>query len=230
MNDTQASQATTKITMAAAILVLTVCTSLALCENAQAMAIEKMNLENAKGSCKVTTSLGFNWGSDEITNAFGIYTPAGTLATKPITKVKSTNPKVVKAQAENHHLSLTFKKVGKATVSYKYKGKTHNVTFTVYKYQNPLKSFTIGSKQFASKFEKGAIGLCGPCYGGKVRVTPAKNWKLTKIQALSNSIRTISNGATIAKTDEPLVLLTLKNKKTNVVQRVTLSMGMDYWG
>lgn len=197
---------------------------------AQAISLDKLTLDNATGTCKVTTSLGQNWGSDQTTDTFTLFSKNYSFNTTP-KKVKSSNKSVVAiADYDGGYIDLTFKKAGTANVTYTWKGKAHKVKFIVYKYTNPVATFNVGSKKFASKLKKSAIAYYDPFLGGKVQVKAKKGWTLKKLQTIGDSQKTIKNGAKIKKGKVSLIVATLQNKKTKVMQTVTVNVGAAYGG
>ena len=206
---------------------------------AGATSLNKLTLENAKGTCKVTTSLGQNWGDDTdySLNESGVYSSSGSTST--VTNLKSSKPSVVAATLdwdgsgpEGNAIMLTFKKAGTAKVSYTWKGKKHTVKFVVKKYTNPLKLFKIGSKKFTAKFKKNAVGYYGPLIGGKLQIKAKANWKPVQVKTIGADYgpKSIKNGSTLKKGKAVIVLATFKNKKTGVVQQVTLVSSLNYGG
>ena len=198
---------------------------------ALATSLDDLTLENAKGTVKVTTSLGQNYSGEFTPDYYQILSKPYKYENP--TEASSSKESVVSTETWDDcgFLGLTFKKAGTATVSYKWKGTTHTVKFKVYAYANPLKSFKVGSKQFVSKFKKSAVGYYGPYYGGKVVVSSAKNWTIKKILTLGEAgTKTIKNKTKIKKGKVDFVIVTLKNKKTQVVQKVSLNLGANYGG
>ncbi|MDO5118005.1 MAG: hypothetical protein Q4D34_05915 [Eggerthellaceae bacterium] len=149
------------------------------------------------------------------------------------TKVKVSNKAIVdNLEWFEGTIDLSFKKPGKATLSYKWKGKKHKVNITVKKYHNPLKSLKIGSKQYKQKFDKYATnvfwtyesgGSADSYLKGKIKVTPKKNWKVKSIKYLkwnSEGVGKVKSGEKLPKSEG--VIITCYNKKTKVTQKLYL--------
>ena len=116
------------------------------------------------------------------------------------------------------------KKPGKASVSYKLKGKQHTAKFVFVKYKNPMKSLKIGKKQLAKHFKRDCTWYPGKTLKGKLKVKAAKGWKLVRIV---HNGKKVKNGKKITfRTDDDLCLV-FKNKKTKVVQRICVGWGSD---
>ena len=148
-------------------------------------------------------------------------------------KVKVSNRKIVDTlEWFEGVIDLSFKKPGKTTLSYKWKGKKHKVRITVKKYHNPLKSLKIGSKQYKGKFDKYATnvfwtyesgGSADSYLKGKIKVKPKKNWKVKSIKYLkwnSEGLGKVKSGGKIPKSEG--VIITCYNKKTKVTQELYL--------
>lgn len=194
---------------------------------------KELTLSNASGKQVVMYYPG-----DSDLNGMGIRVGDWSYSGK-VTKVHSNNKKVVSAKDESDEgngscLGVTFNKPGKAKVAYVWKGKKHVVTFVVKKYQNPVKSFKVGGKEYASKFKKipyyndNKRAKKG-WYKGIVSVKAAKNWKLKGIYLDSDSdedTKKIKNGKKVVLGDG-LLRAALVNKKTH--QQVELELTVrDY--
>ena len=106
--------------------------------------------------------------SKEVTLEFGgtsgngsewYYVNLGTKS-KDATSVtaKSSNEKVIKVNAQNNYVQLGTQKKGKAKVTFTItKGesvKKYKMTVNVINYSNPVKSFKVGSVEYAKDFKK----------------------------------------------------------------------------
>ena len=124
---------------------------------------------------------------------------------------------------------LVPKGPGKASLSYTYKGKKYTRNFVFKKYSNPVKSLKIGKKQLAKKFKSTYYYRTGKTLKGKLQVKAAKNWKLQKIEYNGKKVK---NGAKVTyhknKYSDDYLVLTFKNKKTKVVQQVTVGTYLDW--
>ena len=152
-----------------------------------------------------------------------------------LSKSRSTNKKVVEApqgyydsKTGVYRISGTALKAGRAKISFslKVKSKTYkySMTITVKKYTNPFKSFKLGNKEFASKFNKKTY-VPYILKGSKtVKIVPKKDWKLVSIRGLTRPGAKpviIKNGAKISvKDDYWHICVMMKNKKTGVAQEV----------
>jgi len=132
---------------------------------------------------------------------------------------KSTKPKVVTAKKKNGNLHLYLKKAGKAKVAYWMGSEKYVLNITVVNYQNPLKTFTVGGKNLASKLKKDNIlessdyfkGVFLPA--GKLKVAPASGWVVKEI-LLGYPDKVVKNGFKMKKGTWSYLIVTCMNKKT----------------
>lgn len=146
-------------------------------------------------------------------------------ARKKISAVKSSNKKVataslMKVKGGRTYIKITMKKPGKTKITYKLAGKKKTTTLKLVKWKKPVKSFKIGSTNYASKFNKFSTYLGVSDLGGKtLKIKPARGWKVAKIQYLvgEGKLKKIKNGKKLPSgtTD---VNVTLMNKKTKAVE------------
>ena len=110
--------------------------------------------------------------------------------TMKVSKLKSSNPKVVSVSVtENDDRSTSItcvpEKAGTATISFRVKvsGKTYkySIPYTVIKYANPVKTFKIGSVNYASKFKKSGHYIIGKKFSGYLTIVPKKGWVLDSL-------------------------------------------------
>lgn len=145
-----------------------------------------------------------------------------TFAKGKLTDVKSSNEKVVAPLLNDTTLYLSPMKAGKATVSYKYKGKTRKVKIVVKKYVNPIKTLKLGNKNYAKLFKKSIYGRAAykNYVGKRIKVVPATGWKLKSLRYAKT--KKLKNGGKIpaaAVNTYPegqstlLIFLTMQNKK-----------------
>ena len=144
-------------------------------------------------------------------------------AKKDVTNAKSSKPKVAKVKANGTWLTIVAKKAGKTKITYKVGGKTHKVNVVVKKYKNPFKSFLVGKDNCVKGFKKQCTSSTTSVKGynivGKVKIKPAKNWKLKKINAYTeNGMKKIKNGAKLPAGTSTIQVF-MVNKKTKVWQR-----------
>ena len=192
--------------------------AIALPGQAYASIVHK-NVASAKGTAAIVYEKG--WASVD----FWWYGAAPT-------KVKLSNKKVARIvmDEEAGRLEVEAKKPGKTTLTYKFKGKKHKVKIRIYKYRNPVASFKVGGKQYKSRYNKKQIIDFGTkritLPAGKVKVVPAKNWKLKTIDfTWAGAGKTIKNGGKMPKNAEYMTV-TLRNKKTKVEQDLIMCCGM----
>ena len=92
------------------------------------------------------------------------------------------------------------------------------------KYANPVKTFKVGSKNYASKFNKDYISVLydQEKLSGKLEISPNKNWKLKKIWlSKARTSKVVKNGDKISGYG---VRATLKNTKTKVTEDIELDV------
>ena len=147
---------------------------------------------------------------------------------KKVTSVRSSNKKVATVKIVDcksyNYILITKKKAGTTKITYKLAGKTKTVTFKVCKWQNPVKTLKIGSKNYASKFKKSASAGTTIDLGGKtVKVKAASGWKVQKILAITDtgSVKTVKNFKKLPTTTY-FVQVKLKNKNTKAVETVSV--------
>lgn len=178
------------------------------------------DIASLKGTVKVSM---YKTGKTYITYGY-----AGNSAIK---SAKSSNKKVATVKADNSslkygysQLAVSLKKAGSTKLTFKYKGKKHVVKYKVYKYKNPVKTFKVGTKNYASGFR--STPDCSPArvVYGKVKVKPASGWKLKGISACleKGGVKAVKNGYKIKKGALSNMWATLVNKKTGLEQSVDL--------
>lgn len=170
------------------------------------------------------------------------------------TKVKSSNSKVVSVSyseyvdeegyAENV-ITFKLKKVGKAKITFTYKGKNRSTTINVQKYVNPLKSFKIGTKSFVKYLDSSKIGFMSgdsefwlrskaaesfwkakPSGSKTIKLVAKKGWKVSKIEQFNvESMKTtkIKNGKKIKGLDRYILYVYMKNTKTGITYKYRLN-------
>ena len=116
-----------------------------------------------------------------------------------ITNVATSNKSVInpKAVVKYYYMKYTSKKYGTATVTYtmSYTNEDgdaviENVTenHRVAKYVRPVKSFKIGSTNYAAKFKSTPHVNAKSALKGKVSVKPAAGWTIKKIRKVNSKI------------------------------------------
>ena len=177
----------------------------------------KVTLENAKGTIDVYPYF--------IYNSFELYSSSSASDVPVI--VKSGNTSICDVYVDSGCLTVDFVEAGKSTISYRWKGKLHNVTFVMHKWTTPAKSFKVGGKQFSKKFKKEfAIQRSVKFITGKVKVAAKTGWKVSKITGLNTNYKpkAIKNGRTTLKKKDKIkaVVVEFTNRKTG--QTICLSM------
>ena len=116
---------------------------------------------------------------------------------------------------------------GESKVNYEIGGAKRTVAFKVVKYANPVKSFKVGAKDYAGKFGKARSFRLARKKAdlGKLRVVPAKGWKLKRLYSgfsERNSLK-VRNGSALG--GAPVVRAVLKNERTGLVETIELRNG-----
>lgn len=157
-----------------------------------------------------------------------------------VSKLKSSNSKVLKVHIANkggkqEAIGIQSKKAGTATVSFTatVNGKKHNFKckVKVVKYQNPFKSFKVGSKNYASKYKNTSFSAWADNKNwpapskdkikGKLNIVPNKNWKIKSIRvanAYETGWKKIKNKSKIdmSKKNSRTLQIEMRNSKTGV--------------
>ena len=144
-----------------------------------------------------------------------------------ITKLKSSNTKVLTVKKIDNYsgIMITPKKAGKSTITFKAtkgsKTYSYKCVVKVMKYENPVKTLKIGSKNYASKFSKmDYIDLDGKKnYEGKLSIKTNKNWKVTYIliyDAKTDKVKEYKNNKKIKlKKNQSLYIYFTNTKNDN---------------
>lgn len=153
-----------------------------------------------------------------------------------ISKVTSSNKKVVTvANVMGNGFTLKPKKKGTAKVTFQYAKKKYTISVTVKYWENPCKSFQVGNKDYAKKFN-----VSGRYYlrsktervKKKIVITPQKGWKIDRIfvwgpgVVKNKSVVYVSTGRysdgdpSVAKYS--YINVTFQNKKTGEIQGTIL--------
>ena len=147
---------------------------------------------------------------------------------KKISAAKSSNKKVATVKVKTYDngmtsLLVTKKKAGTTKITYKLDGKKKTVKLKVVKWKNPVKTFKVGSKNYASKFKKSAGSHAASSVAGKtVKVEAASGWKVKRIVAYTNNgVKIVRNGKK-TPADTGQVVVALKNTKTKAVETVAV--------
>lgn len=152
-----------------------------------------------------------------------------------IKNLKSSNTGICRVKARPGYVQVYYyKKAGTATISCKVKGKKISTKFTVKKYQSPIKSLTIGKKNFASKFK----GIDNYDYyhtdkikKQKLKITTANDWVIQSISTTLNGtykfkyqskpVKSYSEKISSAKKSDE-VWIRCYNRKTKMTETVIL--------
>ncbi|MDO4400692.1 MAG: hypothetical protein Q4D27_07080 [Coriobacteriia bacterium] len=148
---------------------------------------------------------------------------------KAITKVKSSNKKVVAVSQSGEFkamFQMQLKKAGKAKVTFKYKGKSYTMNVVVAKYTNPVKTYKIGSTNYASKFKKTPFYFAGgKVLKGKVTVKAATGWKFKHFEFYKNGKLKTAKTRKLTGS-EGQVTAVMQHKKSGALAYVSVFGGM----
>ena len=157
------------------------------------------------------------------TEAYGDYKSG-----KKATDAKSSNKQVATVKIVDggsyNFILVTKKKAGTTKITYKLAGKAKTVTFKVVKWKNPVKTFAVGSNDYASKFKKTASFSAASEPSGKtVKVKAASGWKVQKIRAYSGNgfVKAVASGKKLPDRTY-MVQVQLKSMATKAVEYVTV--------
>ena len=165
---------------------------------------------------------------------------------KDVRVVKNTDPKNVRVTIyksdgsvstdgkDGYCMIFSFLKPTKAIVKYTAKDSTgkpvsHTITFIALKYANPFKVLRVGSKGFASAFNKDSYseGKIRKGVSGKLKIKLKKGWKIKEISYCASdasSIKKVKSTAAIAfKNKTGFLSIELKNTKYGFTQTFFLS-------
>ena len=118
---------------------------------------------------------------------------SGVLNSKDVTNIKSSNPKVIPNDMEmgsDGLLRFHAKKAGKATISFKIKGKAYRTKITLKKYVNPVKHISItgvknkGKTNLANLSDKKIridLKTSKPKVVPTAKISAKKGWKIHSI-------------------------------------------------
>lgn len=119
-----------------------------------------------------------------------------------ITKLKNSNPSVAKvAVGGNNYLTVEIKKAGTSKVTFTYAGKKFSTKISIKKWESPCSQFKVGKKDYAKYFKKSGqynLNRQKKDRTEKIKITPKKGWKLTKIENLTpDSEKTVKNNSKV---------------------------------
>lgn len=147
-----------------------------------------------------------------------------------ITKAKSSNKKVATVKVGKtdgqYFLTVKEKKPGTTKITFKVDGKKRTVKLVLTKYENPVKSLKIGSKQMAKKYNSYRYRADGDTSysiaGKKIAVKAAPGWKLKAIYVgnwETDKVKKVKSGYKF-KQDEYPGDIEFKNTKTKAIERI----------
>lgn len=150
--------------------------------------------------------------------------------------LKSSNTSVVSVKKEkfidDHTITMTAKKAGTSTVSFKVKrknGKTYSFTskVTVYNYTNPLSVCKFGKKDYKKSYNKKTMVPTAKGYPKKAKVciVAKKGYKIEGIYYSEHGTgkqRKIKNGSTVTLDGSHYLQIMYKNTSKNYVSAVYL--------
>ena len=146
-----------------------------------------------------------------------------------ILKISSNKSSVIKAKIIDWEPILLPKKQGKATVTVKFsQSGTVKTTVMVQNYKNPLNTLTIGKTSLVKKFDKDNNYMVtdNPKIKGNLKVKAASGWELVNVKKYvmsKDKWKTVKKSGSIYKLKQgEQVRITLKDRKTKFVRRITL--------
>jgi len=138
-----------------------------------------------------------------------------------VKNVKSSKTSVLDVYLYDNEIVFHAYKPGTAKVSFKYKGEKRTVKVVVKRYVNSFKKLTIGGKSYKNGFKTiyDSVASFKKLRGKKISVTPAKGWKLVRIQAYvsgngsqGGKLVVVKNNAKVPKNVSSVIYVTLQNK------------------
>ena len=154
-----------------------------------------------------------------------------------ISNIKNSNPNVVKVELDEQFgaIRVNVLKEGTSKVSFRYAGKAFTQKITVVKYEDPCKSFKIGSTNYTKYFKKSRQfnhNNRKKDITATIKIVPKKGWKLTKIE-----VQNMYDGTKKARNNSKIKLSIkgtgtgvhayFKNTKTGVVQELFLGYSCE---
>ena len=150
--------------------------------------------------------------------------------------LKSSNTSVVAVKKESfpddYGITMTAKKAGTSTISFKVKrknGKTYSFTskVKVYNYANPLSVCKFGKKDYTKSYNKKTMVPTAKGYSKKAKVCigAKKGYKITAIYYSEHGTgiqRKIKNGSTVTLDGSHYLQIMYKNTSKNYVSAVYL--------
>lgn len=149
--------------------------------------------------------------------------------------VKKIGKNVVKVELDEQFgaIRVNVLKEGTSKVSFRYAGKAFTQKITVVKYEDPCKSFKIGSTNYTKYFKKSRHfnhNNRKKDITATIKIVPKKGWKLTKIevQNMYDGTKRVKNNSKVTlsiKGTGTGLYAYFKNTKTGVVQVLNLGYG-----
>ena len=134
---------------------------------------------------------------------------------KKISNAKSSNKKVATVKVLHHkyggkhyyNMQIALKGKGKTTLSFKWGAKQYKIKYVVKSYANPVKTFKVGTKNYAAgfaaakqKYPTPVVVTKAKSLTGKLNLKLAKGWKLRKAWYWQNNkLHFIKNGGKVTK-------------------------------
>ena len=150
----------------------------------------------------------------------------GNAKGKKFIDFKSSNKSVIAVtyyKGDKTSVQITFKKAGKANVTFKYNGKKYKMNFVIVKYTNPVKTFKVGSVNYASKFKNMPYCFLDKALAGKsVTVKASAGWKFMYFPRYTSTDK-VEKLKTLKKfPDDGYVSVVFKHKKSGALQTISL--------
>lgn len=161
---------------------------------------------------------------DQYSSYYTIISIIGCSKKSEIKKLKSTN-KDIRVEAKDGYVKAYFgKKAATTTISCTAKGVKIKTKLTVKKYTNPVKTFKIGSKNYASKYAKNDDYRLNKKVSKKqLSIKANAGWKIRSVYVVNGSTRksytwldktSFSKKITLSKVNNAYVYVVMYNTKT----------------
>ena len=154
-----------------------------------------------------------------------------------LSKSSIDDPSIVSFKESDGYVYLLLKKAGttmihlSATPVGSSESKIYDIRVKLEKYVNPVKTFKIGKKNYASKLKKFDFVMVDKNkVKGKLKVKAAKGWKIVRIERLTTGDQTvrIKNNKKVTLKRGKSIYVYCKNKKTGqLIQLILHNMEAD---
>lgn len=144
----------------------------------------------------------------------------------------NSNPSVAEVMGGGCLLSVTTKRIGSTSITFRYGGKTWKSKINVRKWENPCRTFKLEEKDYSGVFKNLNIYNQYRKKGitTKVQIIPKEGWKLNKIEKLHEGISTaVKNNSNVELSLEgtgSAIVAYFINLTTGAEQK--LEMGFGY--